>query len=98
MRHIGDYVLRVLLGLDRAANAILLGSPEETISARAGRWAARQDRGFKRRIGGLVCGMLEAVDPGHCAAARRSHLERRERRTITAYPYRGRIGHANHLA
>lgn len=92
MRAIGRYLLRVALALDRAGNAILLGSPEETISSRAGRWAARQDRGFKRRIGGAVCGLLELVDPGHCRAARATHRSYTERRRSVSFPYNGKTG------
>lgn len=65
-----DYVWDLLLAFDRLANAVLLGSPDETISSRMGRWSARQDRGFKRRVGMLVCGVLDAVDPGHCVRSR----------------------------
>lgn len=82
----------MLLALDRLGNTLLLGAPDETISARAGRWAARQDRGVKRRIGAALCGLLDAIDPGHCAAARHCHTVRDERRRIAAYPYRGKIG------
>lgn len=92
MRHVGRYLLRVLLGLDRAANAILLGSADETISARAGRWGARQDRGAKRRIGAAICGLLDAADPGHCAAAAASHRDRRRLNRLATFPYNGKIG------
>ena len=57
-RALGYWLLNVLIGLYVLANAILLGSPYETISRRTSRrmhvWGWRQLGRF-----------LEAIDPGH---------------------------------
>lgn len=92
MKRMGRYLFEALLGLDRFGNALLGGRSDETISSRLGRWSARQDQGVRRRVGGLVCGAFDVVDPGHCAKSARSVPARAERRKISAYPYRGRVG------
>lgn len=49
---------------DQLANAAANGDPDETISSRANR--ARAER---RRWGCVLCGLLDRIDPGHCAAS-----------------------------
>lgn len=47
--------------LDRMANALFGGDPNETISERFARW-----RRQGRWVGREGCRILEAADPGHC--------------------------------
>ena len=86
------YLTRIALGVDVLINVLLGGDTGQTISARAGIWAARDDRGPRRRIGGFICGVLDGVDPGHCAAARAAWRARRTPRKHRHYPYEGKIG------
>ncbi len=49
---------------DQLANAAANGDPDETISSRANRARAEL-----RRWGCVLCGLLDRIDPGHCAAS-----------------------------
>lgn len=89
MRKNPNYFWRVLIGLDQAANAILGGDPEETISARMAGWKKRPDRGLRKRAGSLTCGILAAIDPGHCERSEKVREVRQNDKAITQYPYRG---------
>ena len=57
-----NYVLRVLLGLDRFCNAILGGDPKETMSSRMGKFVARKRGWFPCQL----CKLLNLIDPNHC--------------------------------
>jgi len=52
------YIKKVLLGLDQFGNTIIGGSPDETISARAGRLRHRQ--GWKQ-----LAWVLDKIQPNH---------------------------------
>ena len=86
------YLTRIALQIDVLTNVLLGGHTGQTISARAGLWAIRQDRGLKRRIGGVLCGLLDAADPGHCEASRLAWTLKRDLRQHRHYPYEGNIG------
>lgn len=83
-----NYFLRVLISLDKLVNTILGGEPTETISARLSRWKTRKDKGLRYRISSLICGILEAIDPGHCTRASNVKNERPEN-SLMEYPYHG---------
>jgi hypothetical protein len=51
----------IAIALDRAGNAAINGSYQETISSRANR---ARDEG--RRWGCLLCRLLDALSPNHC--------------------------------
>jgi hypothetical protein len=57
----GDYIINVLVAIDRAVNAMLGGLEDQTISARAA---------FARRAGKpwgcYLCRLLDKLEPGHC--------------------------------
>lgn len=56
-----NYIFNVLVGLDQFANAILGGSPQETISSRA-------DKAMKegKRWGCILCKFLSWLQKDHC--------------------------------
>lgn len=56
-----SWLMRVLIALDRLANAILRGKDRETISSRAGR---ARDEG--KRWGCILCRLLDWIEAGHC--------------------------------
>lgn len=83
-----SYFWNGLVALDRLANALLFGSPDETVSSRLGRWSVKENGdGIKRGVARFVCGFLDLLDRGHCARAvkvdRRSSVARR-----VSFPYR----------
>jgi hypothetical protein len=49
-----------LIGIDQAANAILFGDPDETISSRAGKGRRRGSRGWT-----ILANFLDFLDPNH---------------------------------
>ncbi len=53
--------MRVLVSLDQLINTLAGGDPDETISSRAAKAAARG-----RRWGCVLCRVLDRIDPGHC--------------------------------
>lgn len=55
------WVFRVLIALDQLANAMIGGDPDETISSRAAKGAARGVAGWC-----LLCRLLHLVDRDHC--------------------------------
>lgn len=57
-----ERAFRVAKANDQALNAALGGSEDETLSSHANR--ARKER---RRWGCILCGLLDAVQPNHCA-------------------------------
>ncbi|MGH9452362.1 MAG: hypothetical protein ACRD2O_00150 [Terriglobia bacterium] len=65
------YVHRVLVGVDQAANVLLGGKPDETISARSRRAAARGDW-----IGKAMCWWLGKLQANHGMKAEAGDLER----------------------
>ena len=65
------YLRRVLVGIDQAANVLLGGSPDETISARSQRAAARNDW-----IGKFMCWWLDKIQANHGMKAEAGDLER----------------------
>jgi hypothetical protein len=67
------YIHKVLVALDQAANAILGGHDDETISARLGRAAQRGK--WWGKAGSWV---LNAVSPGHTETAIANDLRRAE--------------------
>jgi hypothetical protein len=56
------WTFRVLIALDQLANALIGGDPDETISSRAAKGAARGVVGWC-----LLCRLLHLVDRDHCA-------------------------------
>lgn len=64
MNKIGRYLLNLAVLLDEAANTILGGSPNETISERSAK-----ARAAGRRWGCVLCGLLNKLNPGHCDRA-----------------------------
>lgn len=67
------YVKNVLIGLDQAANTILGGHPDETISARSGR--ARKAR---KVWGKIVADALDWIQPNHAVEAEAGDKNRAE--------------------
>jgi len=65
------YLHRVLVALDQAANVVLGGLPDETISSRCARHR-------RRWWGRVMCGWLDLVQPGHDVLAREADLGRAE--------------------
>lgn len=61
MSKIGRYLLNFEVLLNEAANTILGGSPNETISERAAK-----ARNAGRRWGCILCRLLNRINPGHC--------------------------------
>jgi len=59
-----QYISNLLLLLDLAANTVLGGDPQETLSSRFAK-AAAGGRGFAR----AACRFLGWLDPGHCRKA-----------------------------
>jgi hypothetical protein len=66
------WVGRVVIALDQLVNALVGGSPDETISSRL----ARHRHRWWGRAG---CAVLDALDAGHCREAVRAELEGRHR-------------------
>lgn len=64
MRVLGRYFLNLAVLLDEAANTLLGGSPNETISERAAK-----ARDAKREWGCVLCRLLDKINPGHCDRA-----------------------------
>lgn len=64
MRKLGRYLLNFAVLLDEAANTILGGSPNETISERSAK-----ARAAGRRWGCVLCKMLDRINHGHCDRA-----------------------------
>jgi hypothetical protein len=60
----GRWAFNLAVAIDQLLNAVLAGDPDETISSRA-----HKARLKGRRWGCLLCGLLDALDPGHCARA-----------------------------
>lgn len=64
MNKIGRYFMNYAVLLDEAANTVLGGSPNETISERA---AKARNEG--RKWGCVLCRFLNWINPGHCDTA-----------------------------
>ena len=65
------YVHRVLVGVDQAANVLFGGDPDETISARSARAAARNDW-----LGKFMCWWLGKLQANHGMKAEAGDFER----------------------
>lgn len=61
MSKLGRYFLNLAVLLNEAANTLLGGSPNETISERAAK-----ARNAGRRWGCVLCSLLNRINPGHC--------------------------------
>lgn len=75
------YVLQVLIALDQLANAVLWGSPDETLSARA--WRTEQSgkvfgRFWRPVIDGVMLVLTFGRDQDHCMKAHQSEVMRRQ--------------------
>lgn len=71
------YVHRSLVGLDQFVNVLLDGSPDETISSRAARWATEETPGsLKHSIGTAVSKGLDMFQKDHGAKAEVGDLTR----------------------
>ena len=55
------WIKDILIGVDQLGNALLRGDPDETISSRAAKSAARG-----KRWGCVLCKFLDKLDPNHC--------------------------------
>jgi hypothetical protein len=71
------YIKKLLVGLDMFVNVSMDGSPDETISSRAARWATN-GTGIKRHVGILVSKGLDLVQKDHGAKAEAGDLGRGE--------------------
>jgi hypothetical protein len=70
------WLLNLAIALDQLINALLRGEPDETLSSRAHRM---RERG--QPYWGWTADVIDALffwQPGHCAAAWRSELERNQ--------------------
>lgn len=65
------YLHRVLVGIDQGANVLLGGDPDETISARSQRAAARNDL-----LGKFMVWWLDKLQPNHGMKAEAGDLGR----------------------
>lgn len=65
------YLHRTLVALDQFANVVSGGNPDETISARSARAAARGGA-----IGKFMCWWLDKIQPNHGEKAEAGDLER----------------------
>jgi hypothetical protein len=61
MNKVSRYFLNYAVLLDEAANTVLGGSPNETISERAAK-----ARNAGRKWGCVLCKVLNWINPGHC--------------------------------
>ena len=64
-KKIGNWIVNIAVAIDRLANAILLGSPEMTLSGRMGRDIAKGECLLCKPI----CWVLNKIVPNHCAKA-----------------------------
>lgn len=63
------YVWNVLIAFDQFCNALLAGDPDETISSRLGKWAAKYEHtpdNWRYRVAKSVCFLLHLIDKNHC--------------------------------
>jgi hypothetical protein len=60
---------RIAIGFDQTANAAIGGSEDLTISTRAAIGARNGKRHWC-----VLCRLLDAIDPGHCARAERDNV------------------------
>ena len=65
IKKLGNWIVNIALAFDRLANAVLLGSPEMTISGRMGR-DLKNGRCIVCRP---ICWMLNIIRSNHCANA-----------------------------
>lgn len=70
------YVWNILISVDQFFNAIIGGSPDETISSRMGKHLAKRDC----MMCNFLCRLLNLVDKNHCVKS----IERDE-----GIPYEG---------
>ena len=69
MNKVGRYFLNLAVLFDEAANTLLGGSPNETISERAAK-----ARNAGRPWGCVLCSLLNRINPGHCDGALKSTI------------------------
>ncbi len=60
MNYLKQYLLNIILALDRVANAIIGGAPDETISSHAGKLLG------KKAWANRLCRFLSLFDKRHC--------------------------------
>lgn len=75
-----SYPRRLLVAFDQFCNVALGGDPDETISARSARWAARGKTGFIlwRLLARAILAWLDFIQPSHGVGARAGDLARAE--------------------
>lgn len=56
------YIKNILIAIDQFFNALTFGDPDETISSRCGKYAARGRGWFPCQL----CKLLNKIDPNHC--------------------------------
>lgn len=56
------YFWNMLIAIDQLLNTLFGGDPDETISSRAGKYAAN-NRGWFPCV---LCKLLDIIDPNHC--------------------------------
>lgn len=64
MNQFESHVIATLIDLDKFANGLTGGNPQQTISYRA---AVDAKAGGK--LGTVLCDLLDEIQPGHCEAA-----------------------------
>lgn len=57
------YFWNLLIAIDQLINTLFGGDPDETISSRAGKYAADRRGWFPC----VLCKLLDKIDPNHCA-------------------------------
>lgn len=62
MNYLKRYLWNILVWFDQGTNTFLGGDPDETVSSRAAKAAARG-----RRWGCCLCKFLDLFEKGHCA-------------------------------
>ena len=64
------YVWNLLIALDQFCNAIVGGSPDETMSSRFGKWSLlnsnKETDKRKRYIACVICWFLDKLETDHC--------------------------------
>ena len=61
-----DHAWDLAISVDQTANAAFNGSPDETISSRAGRHCRDSHPEDREKWACLLCKLLDKLDPNHC--------------------------------